>query len=112
MAKYSSLFCFLLFFFHTCFAQLEGPQQTVWRDLQEQQQHRLRAKTPCNIQRINAQQPNIQIPSEAGLTELWDSNNPEFECAGVEVERKTIQPQGLLLPHYSNAPKLYYVLQG
>lgn len=104
-------FC-VLFLFHGCLAQLEGPQQRIWQELVEQQQHRLRGKTQCNIQRLNAQEPSFRFPSEAGETEFWDSNNPEFQCAGVEVERSTIQPKGLFLPHYSNVPKILYIVQG
>ncbi|XP_027116578.2 11S globulin seed storage protein Ana o 2.0101 [Coffea arabica] len=83
-----------------CLAQLGRPQP------------RLRGKTQCDIQKLNAQEPSFRFPSEAGLTEFWDSNNPEFGCAGVEFERNTVQPKGLRLPHYSNVPKFVYVVEG
>ncbi|KAL3506147.1 hypothetical protein ACH5RR_031529 [Cinchona calisaya] len=88
-------FC-VIFLFHGCFAQLERSQERFWQELEEQQQHRLRAKTQCNIQRLNAQKPKIKFQSEAGVSEFWDSNNPEFECAGVEVERRGIH--GTVIP--------------
>ncbi|KAG6738276.1 hypothetical protein POTOM_057885 [Populus tomentosa] len=39
-------------------------------------------------------------------------NDEQFECAGVAVIRHTIQKRGLLLPAYTNTPKLVYVEQG
>ncbi|KAL3506146.1 hypothetical protein ACH5RR_031528 [Cinchona calisaya] len=72
----------------------------------------VRPKTQCNIQRFIAQRPNIKFQSEGGITEFWDSNNSEFEYAGIEIARKTIHPKGLLLPHCTNVPKLVYIVQG
>ncbi|KAF5175934.1 12S seed storage globulin [Thalictrum thalictroides] len=66
----------------------------------------------CQVQNINALEPTQNVQSEAGETEHWDQNNEQLECAGVSVTRHTIQPRGLLLPHYHNAPKLTYVTQG
>ncbi|KAL3812470.1 hypothetical protein ACJIZ3_013738 [Penstemon smallii] len=101
-----------LFFFHISIAQLELPQQQYWQNLHNQQQHRLQAKTRCRIQQLNAREPSRKIESEAGSTEFWDSNSAEFECAGVEFVRHTIQPKGLLLPYYTNTPQLVYIIQG
>ncbi|KAJ4826949.1 hypothetical protein Tsubulata_043111 [Turnera subulata] len=66
----------------------------------------------CNLNNLNALQPDNRIESEAGLIESWDPFHEQFECAGVAIDRKTIEPNGLLLPQYSNAPQLVYVLQG
>ncbi|KAL4588065.1 hypothetical protein LXL04_000944 [Taraxacum kok-saghyz] len=66
----------------------------------------------CNIQRINAVEPRQRVESEAGFTEFFDSNDQQFQCAGVDVIRHEIQPQGLLLPSYTNAPILFYVEKG
>ncbi|KAI3469779.1 hypothetical protein Pfo_026442 [Paulownia fortunei] len=101
-----------LFLFHACIAQLELPQQQLWQSLQKGQQHRLRAKTHCRIQQLNAQEPSYRLESEAGVTEFWDTNSEEFECAGVEFVRHVIEPNGLLLPYYTNAPQLVYIVQG
>ncbi|RFF77617.1 hypothetical protein DY552_30625 [Klebsiella pneumoniae] len=95
-----SLSSYVLLLFLGCLAQLGRPEP------------RLGGKTQCNIQKLNAQEPSFRFPSEAGLTEFWDSNNPEFGCAGVEFERNTVQPKGLRLPHYSNVPKFVYVVEG
>ena len=54
----------------------------------------------------------MRVPSEAGFTEYLDQNHEQFRCAGVAVHRRTILPRGLLLPSYSNAPSLVYVVQG
>ncbi|KAK4478198.1 hypothetical protein RD792_017481 [Penstemon davidsonii] len=101
-----------LFLFHISIAQLELPQQQYWKKLQSQQQQRLQAKTRCRIQQLNAREPNRKIESEAGSTEFWDSNSAEFECAGVEFVRHTIQPKGLLLPYYANTHQLVYIIEG
>ncbi|XP_073027780.1 11S globulin seed storage protein Ana o 2.0101-like [Primulina eburnea] len=102
----------LMFLFHGCIAQLELPQRQFWQNLQEQQQHRLRAKTQCRIERLNAREPNRKYDCEAGSYEIWDSNSEEFECAGIEFVRYVIQPKGLFLPHYTNAPQLFYATEG
>ncbi|KAL9997958.1 putative rmlC-like cupin domain superfamily, rmlC-like jelly roll protein [Helianthus debilis subsp. tardiflorus] len=66
----------------------------------------------CQIQRINALEPITRVQSEAGVTEVFDSNEQQFQCAGVEVIRHRIQPRGLLLPSYTNTPILFFVEQG
>ncbi|GFP86024.1 11s globulin subunit beta [Phtheirospermum japonicum] len=80
--------------------------------MQSQQQHRLRAKTSCSLQQLNAREPSRRFEYEAGSSEHWDPNCEEFECAGVEFVRHTIQPKGLLLPYYTNVPQLIYIIQG
>nr|XP_027071515.1 LOW QUALITY PROTEIN: 12S seed storage globulin 1-like [Coffea arabica] len=70
---------------------------------QQQQQGR------CRILRINPQQPSGKIQAEAGVTEFYDHNDVQFQCAGVAVLRHTIKPRGFLLPSYTNAPLLVYV---
>lgn len=112
MAYKASIFLFLVLF-RVGFAQIGQGQ--VWGESwgqQQQQGPRLRAKTDCRIDRLSSQQPNIRIRSEAGETQFWDSNSPEFVCAGVEFIRYVIRPGGLLLPGYATSPQLVYVDQG
>ncbi|CAN1279365.1 Legumin B [Linum perenne] len=100
-----ALCSFLLF--HACSAQIytgSGQQQGGRRQQQQQDE--------CQIRRINAQEPDRRITSEAGTTDIWDENDDQFRCAGVAALRHTIEQRGLLLPAYSNAPKLIYVDQG
>ncbi|XP_059626021.1 11S globulin-like [Cornus florida] len=96
--------CFVLSF-HSCIAR----QQDSFR---QQEADQYRQQNECDIRSLNAQEPSDRFQSEAGLTEFWDSDNEQFQCAGVAVFRRIIQPQGLLLPSYSNAPKLSYIIQG
>ncbi|TMW90769.1 hypothetical protein EJD97_015290 [Solanum chilense] len=104
--------CFFLLF-TCCFSQIEQQQSFLWQKLQYQQQHRRgRAKTDCRISSLSAREPTYKFNSEAGTTEFWDRNSEEFECAGVAAVRNEIQPNGLLLPHYNNAPQLLYIVQG
>ncbi|KAL5711979.1 hypothetical protein ACHQM5_014195 [Ranunculus cassubicifolius] len=97
MAKLS-LLCSL----SVCFLILSSAQATQQSQRQSQ----------CRIQNIDALEPTQMYQSEAGVTELWDEDNNQLECAGVAVIRYTIQSRGLLLPHYHNAPKLTYIVQG
>nr|BAO50859.1 13S globulin [Fagopyrum esculentum] len=66
----------------------------------------------CDIQRLTASEPSRRVRSEAGVTEIWDHDTPEFQCAGFVAIRVVIQPGGLLLPSYSNAPYITFVEQG
>ncbi|KAG2727912.1 hypothetical protein I3760_01G180900 [Carya illinoinensis] len=106
---YSSLLylsiCFLVLF-HGCLAQSE---QVTGRSQRPQQQ---RFQTECRINNLNAREPAKSFEAEAGLTEYWTPNDEQFRCAGVDLVRHTIQCRGLLLPSFSNAPKLIYVVQG
>ncbi|KAK9067545.1 hypothetical protein SSX86_011656 [Deinandra increscens subsp. villosa] len=90
-----SLTFFLLF--HACLALRPFRQQS---------------QNQCQIQNINALEPNERVQGEAGYTEFFDSGNQQFQCAGVEVIRHHIQPQGLLLPSYLNSPLMVYIIQG
>ena len=75
-------------------------------------QQKSRQQNECSISRLTAQKPSNRIQSEAGVTEVFDHNNEQFQCAGVAVVRYTIEPNGLLLPSYVNAPQLLYFVQG
>ncbi|CAN1131618.1 11S globulin [Linum perenne] len=66
----------------------------------------------CQIDRIDAIEPDNRIQAEAGTTEIWDQNRQQFQCAGVAMVRRTIEPKGLLLPFHSNTPQLIYIIQG
>ncbi|KAK1290289.1 hypothetical protein QJS10_CPB18g02067 [Acorus calamus] len=63
----------------------------------------------CRIQRLTASRPSRKIQSEGGVTELWDENEEQFQCAGVAAMRNVIQPNSLSLPNYSPSPRLVYV---
>ena len=89
--------CFLVLF-HGCIC------------IAQQQQERQQNK--CRISRLSAQEPSNRIQSEAGVTEIYDHNNQQLQCAGVAVVRYIIKPRGLLLPSYLNAPQLMYFIQG
>ncbi|XP_047958387.1 11S globulin-like [Salvia hispanica] len=66
----------------------------------------------CDITRINAMEPSFRLQSEGGVSEFWDHNANDFQCAGISLHRHTIHTRGLFLPVYHNAPMLVYVLQG
>ncbi|KAM7278877.1 hypothetical protein ACFE04_006011 [Oxalis oulophora] len=66
----------------------------------------------CQLESLNAREPDETIKVEAGTIERWNPNNDQFRCAGVAVVRKTIERNGLLLPEYTNADQLFYVVQG
>ncbi|KAL2535786.1 12S seed storage protein CRB [Forsythia ovata] len=66
----------------------------------------------CQIERINALQPQYRFQAEGGVTEFWDFNNDQFQCAGVAVFQHRIRPRSLLLPSYTNSPLLVYIVKG
>ncbi|KAF5741849.1 legumin family protein [Tripterygium wilfordii] len=99
MAKTTSLLplslCFLVFF-TGCLARQQ------WQQTQNQ----------CQLDRIQALEPNNRVECEAGRIESWDPSHDQFQCAGVAVVRRKIEPNGLLLPHFSNSPQLIYIIKG
>ncbi|XAR48963.1 hypothetical protein NMG60_11031963, partial [Bertholletia excelsa] len=108
----SLLLLVFLVLFNGCLAQWGQPQREQWQGVRAQQRHRLRPKTDCSIQSLDALQPTRRIEAEAGVTEIWDPTHKQFQCAGVAAIRHVIQPRGLLLPSYTHASQLYYVVQG
>uniref|UniRef100_A0ACD5TWQ3 Uncharacterized protein n=1 Tax=Avena sativa TaxID=4498 RepID=A0ACD5TWQ3_AVESA len=103
----SVLFYFCIFLLcHGSMAQLFGQSFTPW---QRSRQGGLRG---CRFDRLQALEPIQQVRSQAGVTQYFDEKNEQFRCTGVSVIRRVIEPQGLLLPQYHNAPGLVYVLQG
>ncbi|XP_058770961.1 legumin J-like isoform X3 [Vicia villosa] len=66
----------------------------------------------CQLDNINALEPDHRVESEAGLTETWNPNHPELRCAGVTLIRRTIDPNGLHLPSFSPSPQLIFIIQG
>ncbi|KAJ9543381.1 hypothetical protein OSB04_023088 [Centaurea solstitialis] len=99
MMKASLLLAFFLLFAGTLARHQQQGQQ--W-----QQQNQ------CQINRINALEPFDSLQAEAGVTEFWEPENQQFQCAGVEFIRHRIQPGGLLLPSYVNTPHLAFTEQG
>ncbi|WJX12211.1 Legumin type B [Trifolium repens] len=66
----------------------------------------------CQLDNINALEPDHRVESEAGLTETWNPNHPELQCTGVSLIKRTIDPNGLHLPSYSPSPQLIFIIQG
>jgi len=66
----------------------------------------------CRFERLEALEPSRRVQHEAGVTEYYDENNEQLRCAGLSARRRIIEPRGLRLPAYSNAPSLVYIKQG
>ncbi|PWA83471.1 11S globulin subunit beta [Artemisia annua] len=64
------------------------------------------------LRNIEALEPYDVVQAEAGVTEFWDANDQQFQCAGVDFIRHRIQPGGLLLPSYVNTPILSFIERG
>ncbi|XP_062096769.1 11S globulin seed storage protein Jug r 4-like [Humulus lupulus] len=75
-------------------------------------QESLRQQNECQIDRLEAREPDCRVQAEAGLIESWNPNHEQFQCAGVAVVRYTIEQNGLHLPSYTNTPQLVYVVKG
>ncbi|KAJ3671148.1 hypothetical protein LUZ60_008574 [Juncus effusus] len=110
MATSSSSLAFslcLLVLFHGCVAQFFGGQGSwqVPRGVGSSQR-------ACRFETLSALEPSRTIQSEAGVTEYYEEQSEQLQCAGLSVRRRTINPRGLRLPSYSNAPALVYITQG
>ncbi|KAL2323432.1 hypothetical protein Fmac_027812 [Flemingia macrophylla] len=66
----------------------------------------------CQLDSLNALEPDHRVESEGGVIETFNSQHPELQCAGVSVSRRTIYPNGLHLPSYSPYPQLMIIIQG
>uniref|UniRef100_A0A0D9VE98 RING-type domain-containing protein n=1 Tax=Leersia perrieri TaxID=77586 RepID=A0A0D9VE98_9ORYZ len=66
----------------------------------------------CKFDRLQAFEPLRKVRSEAGVTEYFDETSEQFQCVGMFVIRRVIEPQGLVVPRYSNTPALAYIIQG
>ncbi|XP_050267073.1 11S globulin seed storage protein Jug r 4-like isoform X2 [Quercus robur] len=95
---YTSLCLQLLVLFNGCLATQTSRQQRQFNQ--------------CQLDRLDALEPNHRIEAEAGVIESWDPNDQQFQCVGVAVVRRTIEPNGLLLPQYASAPQLIYIERG
>ena len=80
---YTSL-CFLVLFINGCLAHRQ------WQQQQEFNQ--------CQLDSLDALEPNNRIEAEAGVIESWDPNDEQFQCDRVAVVHDAIEPNGLLLP--------------
>ncbi|XP_047320986.1 11S globulin seed storage protein Ana o 2.0101-like [Impatiens glandulifera] len=79
---------------------------SAYRQAGQQQQ------AQCRIQSLNPLEPARRLQHEAGYTDVWDQTSDQIQCAGVAASRHLIQQGGLLLPTFSNAPLLAYVVRG
>ena len=98
MARSLALSICLLVLFHGCVAY--------------RQQSPSSQQNECMLNQIQAREPDNRIETEAGRIESWDYNQDDFQCAGVAVQRITVERNGLHLPFYTNTPRLLYVVQG
>ncbi|KAE8676859.1 Legumin A [Hibiscus syriacus] len=94
-----SLSLSLLLLFNGCLAHPSSEQQ-------------FQSQNECQINRLNSIEPTSRIRSEAGTTEWWNPNSQQLSCAGVSVLRQNVEPNGLILPSFTNAPQLVYIVQG
>lgn len=105
--------CFLVLF-NVCLATDQNIQGYRSRRYGESQRYGegQRRYRECRLDRLDALEPSNRIEAEGGVIEMWDPNHEEFQCAGVAFQRYLIDPKGLLLPQYTNAPRLMYVERG
>lgn len=66
----------------------------------------------CNLENLNPLEPHRRIRHEAGVSEIWDANNQQLQCAGVAITRHVVDYRGLIVPSFNNAPVLIFGLQG
>ncbi|KAF0934461.1 hypothetical protein E2562_025538 [Oryza meyeriana var. granulata] len=104
-SRFSMYFCVLLLC-HGSMAHLFNPSTNPWHN------PRQGSYRECRFDRLQAFEPLRKVRSEAGVTEYFDEKNELFQCTGTFVIRRVIQPQGLLVPRYTNAPGMVYIIQG
>ncbi|KAB8086669.1 hypothetical protein EE612_010116 [Oryza sativa] len=104
-SRFSIYFCVLLLC-HGSMAQLFNPSTNPWHS------PRQGSFRECRFDRLQAFEPLRKVRSEAGVTEYFDEKNELFQCTGTFVIRRVIQPQGLLVPRYTNTPGVVYIIQG
>ncbi|KAK8969003.1 Glutelin type-A 1 [Platanthera guangdongensis] len=90
-----------------CCLLLLLPLSSLAQNPGENRQFRYRHEE-CRLERITGLQPRQRFESEAGVSEYFDSNEQQLQCAGVTVIRRTIKKGGLFLPVFSNTPGLVY----
>ncbi|KAF4387123.1 hypothetical protein G4B88_024695 [Cannabis sativa] len=95
-----------------CFFLLLQGTSAISRSRSRSQDESYRQQNQCQIDRIEAREPDTRVEAEAGLIESWNPNHNQFQCAGVAVVRYTIQQNGLHLPSYTNTPQLVYIVKG
>ncbi|KAK1267375.1 Legumin B [Acorus gramineus] len=100
------LFSFSLSILLMFSGSLAQQERELWHHLR-----RFCDQSQCKLERLRAAEPSQRIESEAGFSEYFDQEDQQFDCAGVAVVRHTIQPRGLFLPSFSNAPRLVYFVQ-
>ncbi|KAF9683013.1 hypothetical protein SADUNF_Sadunf05G0168100 [Salix dunnii] len=66
----------------------------------------------CQLRRISASKPSHRMRSQGGVTEIWDTEEDQFQCAGFAPMRDTIQINSLSLPKFFPAPRLVYWSNG
>ncbi|GMH08539.1 hypothetical protein Nepgr_010379 [Nepenthes gracilis] len=91
---------------------VQGFGQGPWQRQQGERFRHRQQREECDIRMLNAAVPTQRLQAEAGVTEYWDPDHQQFRCAGVVPVRHVLEPKGLLLPFYANAPHLTYVVQG
>ncbi|KAB8083624.1 hypothetical protein EE612_005886, partial [Oryza sativa] len=101
---FSAICLFLLC--HGSLAQFLSQSTSQW-----QSSHRGNPRE-CRFDHLQAFKPIHTVRSQADTTEVYDISNKLFQCTGVFVVRRVIEPRGLLLPHYSNGATLVYIIQG
>lgn len=87
-------------------------QQLLGQSTSQWQSSRRGSPRECRFDRLQAFEPIRSVRSQAGTTEFFDVSNEQFQCTGVSVVRRVIEPRGLLLPHYTNGASLVYIIQG
>lgn len=102
--SFTALGLFLLVLCNGCLAIRQGRQ--------EEQEPSRQSQYDCRLQKLRTLEPDSQIQHEAGITQIWNPNSDEMQCAGITASRHVIERRAALLPSFTNAPMVVYVEQG
>mgnify|MGYP003702454617 CR=1 FL=1 len=104
-SQFSICFCVLLLV-HDSMAQLFYPRTNPWHSPHQG------SFSEYRFDRLQAFESLQKVRSEGGVTEYVDERNELFQHTGTFVIRRVIQPQGLLVPRYTNTLSMVYIIQG
>ncbi|XP_052142194.1 glutelin type-B 2-like [Oryza glaberrima] len=104
-SQFSICFCVLLLV-HDSMAQLFYPRTNPWHSPHQG------SFSEYRFDRLQAFESLQKVRSEGGVTEYVDERNELFQHTGTFVIRRIIQPQGLLVPRYTNTLSMVYIIQG
>uniref|UniRef100_A0A0E0JY00 Cupin type-1 domain-containing protein n=1 Tax=Oryza punctata TaxID=4537 RepID=A0A0E0JY00_ORYPU len=104
-SQFSICICVILMV-HGSMAQLFYPSTNPWHSPHQGSFSEYRFDGPRAFESLQ------KVRSEGDVTEYVDERNELLQHTGTFVIRRVIQPQGFLVPRYTNSLRMVYIVQG